>query len=139
MTEYNKPLPVPDQYTQGYWDAARRHELVMQWCPHCGIYMFPPDPMCPNCNSFDREWKRVSGRGSVYSWFVVHYATHPDFAGDVPYAVALVQLDEQEDLRIPGNIVGCRPEDIQAGMRVEVVFDDVTPEFTLPRWKPAAR
>lgn len=136
MAEYKKPLPTPDQYSKPYWDGAKRHELLMQCCPHCGFYVFPPYPMCPNCNSMDRTWKKVSGRGKIYSWFTVHYSTHPDFVDDVPYIVVTVQLDEQADLRMPGNILGCPPEDIKLGMPVEVVFDDVTPEFTIPRWKP---
>jgi len=84
----------------------------------------------------NREWARVSGKGKVYSWFVVHHATHPDFVDEVPYAVVLVELDEQADLRIPSNVVDCRIEDIQAGMPVEVVFEDVTADISLPKFRP---
>jgi len=84
----------------------------------------------------NREWAKVSGRGKVYSWFVVHYATHPDFVDEVPYAVVLVELDEQANVRIPSNMVDCKIEDIRAGMPVEVVFEDVTGEISLPKFRP---
>jgi len=82
-----------------------------------------------------REWSKVSGKGKIYSWFVVHHVTHPDFVDDAPYAVVLVELEEQVDLRVPSNVVDCASEDIYAGMPVEVVFDDVTEEITLPKFR----
>ncbi len=136
MGEYKKPLPTPDIETKEYWEGCRRHELLMQKCKDCGTYSFPPMPMCNVCHSMSREWVKVSGRGKIYSWFVVHHATHPDFVDDVPYAVVLVELGEQADLRIPSNMVDCLIEDIKAGMPVEVVFDDVTDEISLPKFRP---
>ena len=136
MTAYNKPLPTPDIDTQGYWDGCKRHELLIQKCPDCGMYTFPPIPMCPTCNSMNRKWAKVSGRGRIYSWFIVYHATHPDFVDEVPYAVIVVELDEQKDLRIPSNLVECTVEDIYPGMPVEVVFEDVTEEISLPKFRP---
>ena len=136
MPAYRKPLPTPDVETQEYWRGCQRHELLMQQCKECGTYRFPPVPMCHICNSMISEWSKASGKGKIYSWFVVHQATHPDFADDVPYAVVLVVLDEQSDLRIPSNLVDCRIEDIRAGMPVEVVFEDVTEQFSLPKFRP---
>ena len=78
----------------------------------------------------------VSNRGKVYSWVIVHRPPDPTFTRDAPYAVVLVQLEEQEDLRMLGNIVNCSLKDIRANMPVEVVFDDVTEEVTLPKWVP---
>jgi uncharacterized protein len=136
VTRYKKPLPTPDLETREYWEGCRRHELLMQRCPDCRAYRFPPMPMCPYCNSMNKEWIRVSGRGKVYSWFVVHHATHPDFAHDVPYAVVLVELDEQADLRLPSNLVDCGIEDIHPRMPVELGFEDVTAEISLPKFRP---
>lgn len=136
MRHYSKPLPTPDRDTLPYWEGCRRHELLMQRCADCGTYIFPPLPMCPACTSMNREWGRVSGRGRIYSWFVVHHATHPDFVDDVPYAVVLVELDEQPGLRLPSNVVECSIEEIEIGMPVEVVFEDVTDEVTLPKFRP---
>ena len=72
--------------------------------------------MCPECNSMEMEWAPVSGKGSIYSWTVVYDSTHPDFVEDTPFAVVMVQLDEQDDLRVVGNIVDCSLEDIKAGI-----------------------
>lgn len=134
VIQYSKPLPVSDGETEAFWEGCRTHRLLIQRCPHCGYYCMPPYPMCPRCNSMDREWSPVKGKGYIYSWIVVHKATHPDFIIDAPYAVALVELDEQEDLRIPGYLVDWDSGDIQIGMQVEVVFDDVTEQITLPKW-----
>lgn len=138
MTGYTKPLPSPDRDTQGFWEGCRRHELRLQRCADCGLYCFPPLPMCPGCNSTHRQWVKVSGRGKIYSWFVVHRATHPDFVADVPYAVVVVTPDGQDDIHIAGNIVHCAAEDLRVDMPVEVVFDDVTAEVMLPKWRPVA-
>lgn len=135
MAAYTKPLPTPDQYSIGFWEAAKRHELAMQYCPHCGTYEFPPYPMCPRCRAMDRTWKKVSGKGKIFAFFTVHYSTHPDFVEDVPYTVVVVQLDEQANLRVPGNMVDLKAQDIKVGMPVEAVFEDVTPEYTLVKWK----
>jgi uncharacterized OB-fold protein len=88
--------------------------------------------MCPKCNSTDAEWAPVSGRGKVYSMTVVQHPTHPAFA-DVPYAVVIVELEE--GMRMVGDVVDAKPEEIYIGMPVTVVFDDVTEDVTLPRFK----
>ncbi len=136
MTTYEKPLPVPDFDTKEFWDNTKKHKLAVPKCPVCGYWSFPPYPLCPNCQSNDRKWAELSGKGKIYSWVVVHRTGHPDFQNLVPYAVVLVQLDEQKDLRMLGNMVDCKIEDIKADMPVEAVFEDVTDEFTLVKWRP---
>jgi len=135
VSMYDKPLPVPDEDTKEFWDGCRRHKLLVQRCPQCGYYCFPPYPMCPKCQSVERCWVEVSGRGKVYSWAIVHRPAHPAFTKDAPYALVLIELNEQQDLRMLGNIVDCDIADIRADMPVEVLFDDVTEEITLPKWK----
>lgn len=137
--KYDKPLPTIDDESKGFWEGCKLHELRMQICRDCGFYCFPPFPMCPRCNSMDRKWERVSGQGKIYSWYVVHHATHPDFVNDVPYMVVVVTLAEQEDLHLAGNMVDCKPENIWVGMPVEVVFEDVTQDVAFPRWKICRR
>ena len=137
MNKYDKPLPRSTEETREFWEGCKRGELFMQRCKNCGTYRFFPRPMCHVCNSLDREWAKVSGKGKLFSWVVCNRAFHPAFTHDVPYIVANVQLDEQEDLRISGTLIGIRPEDVEPFMRVEVFFDRVTEDFTLPKWKPA--
>ena len=135
MTEYAKPLPYPDAETKPYWDWAKQHELRMQRCADCSEVRFPPRPMCPACNSMRDEWVPMSGTGTIYSWVVIHPPVLPAFAADAPYAVVLVQLDDDPTLRLVGTASDIAPADLAAGIAVEVWFDDVTEEVTLPRWR----
>lgn len=134
MAEYVKPLPYADAETRPYWEWAKRHELRMQRCADCGTLRFPPGPMCPSCNSLRDEWVRMRGTATIYSWIVVHPPVLPAFAADAPYSVVLVQLDDHP-IRLVGQVVDLPHHKLTAGLPVEVVFDDVTPEVTLPKWR----
>jgi uncharacterized protein len=136
MTAYAKPLPQITPEMRPFWDAARRHRLVVQRCGGCGTHRFPARDICSRCLSREAEWVPVSGRGSVFSWAVMHQVYHPGFAADVPYAVVVVELEE--GARLISNLVGCPIGDLAPGMPVEVAFDDVTPEVTLPKFRPRA-
>jgi uncharacterized OB-fold protein len=93
--------------------------------------------MCPQCGSWDWEWAKSSGRGKLYTWTVVTFPMNPAFADEVPYAVTLIEMEEGP--RIVSRIVDVAPEELRKGMPVEVVFDAVTPEVTLPKFKRASR
>jgi uncharacterized OB-fold protein len=92
--------------------------------------------MCPHCQHLESEWVKLSGKGKVYSFVIVRRANHPGFAKDAPYVVAIIETDE--GTRYTSNIIGCKPEEVYIDMPVEVVFEDVTPEITLPKFRPAA-
>jgi uncharacterized protein len=134
VTPYSKPLPQVTPEMRPFWEAARRRELVVQHCRSCGTPRFPARDICSRCLSRDAEWVPVSGRGTVFSWAMMHQVYHPGFAGEVPYAVVVVALEE--GVRLVSNLVDCPAGDLRAGMPVEVVFDDVTPEVTLPKFRP---
>jgi uncharacterized OB-fold protein len=136
MSEYRKPLPRPSVISQPFWDAAKEGRLVVQACGDCGGVQFPPKPLCANCWSRALEWRTCSGRGAVYTYTVAHRTSTRGFREDTPYAVAIVELAEGP--RMTSNIVGCLPEDVRIGMPVEAVFDPVTPETTLIKFRPAA-
>lgn len=133
--KYEKLLPRIDEMNRPYWEGAKRHELLLQKCQECGHYRYPPGETCPSCLSDRLEWVKVSGRGSVYTWTVFHQAYHPAYKDDIPYAVVAVELEEGP--RMITNLVNCGTEDIKMGMPVEVVFDDVTGEVSLPKFRPA--
>ncbi len=135
MASYDKPLPLMTRETREFWQGCKRHELLIQRCKDCRTYRHYPRILCPNCGSWNVEWAKVSGKGKVYSYIVAHRPFHPAFADDVPYAAVIVELEE--GVRMVSNVVDCRPEDIYIGMPVEVVFDDVTKEVTLPRFRRA--
>lgn len=131
--EYKKPLPYIHKETKTYWDGARSHEFLLRKCRACGKFHFYPRDFCPSCFSFDVEWVKASGRGCVYSVTICHRPAH-HFEKDVPYNLVIVELEEGP--RMMTNIVDCANEDIAIGMPVEVFFDDVTPEVTLPKFRP---
>lgn len=132
---YTKPLPIVTPVNKPFWDAAKRHELVLPRCKDCGAWTFPLGPMCQSCWSENLEWARASGRGVVTTWVVFHRAFDPSFTDDIPYAV--VQVELEEGVRYISNLVGVAPNAIKPGMRVEAVFDDVTPEISLLKFRPA--
>ena len=137
MTTYSKPMPRPmnPELSRPFWEAARRHELVMPRCRNCSNIFFYPREQCPTCMSDDLGWTQVSGRGRLYSFTVVHQTAHPAFQAEAPHIYAIIQLNEGP--RIPSNLVDCGIEDAQIDMPVEVVFDDVSEEHTLVKFRPA--
>ncbi len=138
MNEFAKPTPIPDSDTRPFWDACREHELRAQRCNNCGRFRWPPQSFCPSCYSWEYEWTRLSGLGTVKSFSVVHHSAVRSFKDDLPYVVALIELDGTNDrVNIMSNIVGCPWEDVKVGKRVEVVFNDVSTEATLPQFRSA--
>ncbi len=136
-TEYKKPLPTPSEISQPFWDAAKEHRLTFQRCRLCGTHVFYPRQACPGPDCFGigtLDWVQSSGKGWVYSFTISYQPAHPAFADEVPYVLAIIDLDE--GWRLNTNIVGIDPQDVKIGMRVEVTWDDVTPEFSLPKFRP---
>jgi uncharacterized OB-fold protein len=129
--------PVTDTDGAPFWEYAARGELRVQACAGCGELRFPPRPCCPHCQSFEAEWRRVSGRGRVWSYVVPHPPLLPGYAGLAPYNVVVVELDEAPRVRLVGNLVAGPGEPVNSfptdrlriGARVRAVFDD-----GLPRW-----
>jgi uncharacterized protein len=136
MADYNKPIPVPSPESQPYWDGLREHKLLTPRCDACAGYWFPPSLLCPHCNSAKWTWTAVSGRGRIFSYVVYHRVHHPGFAGEVPYAVAVIELDEGP--RLISNVIGIAPDKLVCDMRVEVVYQPITEAITLPKFKPIA-
>jgi uncharacterized OB-fold protein len=134
MFAIEKPLPRPTEDTAPYWEAACRGELRMQRCGDCGHVRFPPALLCARCLSEKHEWVQLSGRGTVFSWIVVHQSQHPAFNADTPYNVTIVELEEGP--RLHTNLIDCPNDQIRVGMPVEVVFDKVSDEVTLPKFRP---
>jgi uncharacterized OB-fold protein len=133
MSEYLKPLPKPSPTSRPFWEAAKRHELMLQRCGACGQFIYYPRPRCPHCMSDSLSWERCSGRGKLHSFTIVRRASHRSF-GDAPYVLAIVELDEGP--RMTTNIVA-PPEQLHVDMPVAAYFDDVTPNHTLVKFKPA--
>jgi uncharacterized OB-fold protein len=133
---YEKPLPIIDEDNAPYWEYCHKHELRMQKCKSCGHIRFPVSVVCPKCNSLESEWTQLSGRGRVFSYVVYQVAYHPSYKDDIPYIVAIIQLDEGP--RMESNVTGCKVDDMYIDMPVEVYFDDVTDSISLPKFRPVA-
>lgn len=129
-----KPVPVPTKETQPYWDGCKQHELRVQKCAACGHHQFYPRLYCTACMSDRVEWVKTSGRAKVLSYTIIYRPVTQAFAGNVPYVVALVTLDEGPQMMT--NIVGCEPEKVHIGLPVQVTFEDWTEEISVPKFKP---
>ena len=129
-----KPTPRPAPESVPYWEAAKKHRLEIPHCNACGNYWFPPSRSCPHCLASDFAWTQVSGNGKVFSFVVFHRVYHPAWEGDVPYVVALIELDEGP--RLLSNVIGIEPDRVRCEMPVKVVFDDIAPGVSLPKFMP---
>jgi uncharacterized OB-fold protein len=134
-TKPAKPVPRPAPESNPYWEAARQHRLSLPRCDACEQYWFPPSRSCPHCLSANFTFHDVSGRGKVYSFVTFHRPYHPAFTEEVPYVVALVELEEGP--RLLTNILGIAAEDVKCDMPVAVTFDDVDAEHSIPKFRPA--
>ena len=133
MSEYKKPLPVVQPWSKPFWEAAKRHRLMIQRCNDCGLKIFYPRKYCPDCWSANLDWFEASGRGKVFSYSITMAGVEERFAEDLPFVLALVDLEE--GIRMMTNIVECKPDEVSIGMDVKVTFSDVTDEFSLPMFK----
>jgi len=133
MFKIDKPLPAITEDGAPYWAAAREGRLEMPRCTACAQYAWPPSNVCPKCLGTQLEWVPLSGQGTIYSFIVVHRPQHPAFLEDAPYNVAIVELDEGP--RLHGNVVECENAELTIGSPVEVVFDAVDDEVTLPKFR----
>jgi uncharacterized OB-fold protein len=135
MSATSKPVPVADPVTKPFWDSTKAHALQIQRCNACGNALFYPRGICPHCFSSDLSWQPVSGNGNIYAFTIVYRHPSPAFQADIPYVVALVELDE--GVRLLSNLVEVTadPEHVKVGMPVQVVYEDVTDEITLPKFR----
>lgn len=132
MTE--KIFMDPPEEAELFFSAAREGKLMIQRCPSCGEHQFYPRTICSRCGSPDVEWVEASGRGSVHTFTVIHQNRMPGWADELPYVVAIVELEEGP--RMTSNVVDCDPGDVRIDMPVEVVFRSEG-GHTLPRFRPA--
>ncbi len=130
----SKPLPMPDDLTQPFWDAASEHRLEIQRCRSCGYYNHPPRPLCDSCGLEDLAFEPVSGGGSVYSYTVMRQKNVKGFEDDVPYVNVIVELDEQPMLFMITYLPGDEANEVRIGQRVQVMYEE-RDGVTLPQFK----
>jgi uncharacterized OB-fold protein len=130
----NGMLPRPNAVSRPFWEAAKQHRLVIQRSTRTGKYLFYPRIVSPLAAGDTLEWVEVSGHGTVVGSTVVRASEEQPWSGRVPYVLAIVELDEGP--RMTSTIVGCEPEAVHAGMAITAIYDDVTPDVTLVRFRP---
>jgi len=133
-TSPRRPAPVLTAENTFFWDAARAGRLVAQRCSASGELRHPPRPMCPHCGSLEWEEAELSGRGTVYSYSLLHHPQNPQF--DYPVIAALVDLEE--GIRLVSNLVDIDPADVAIGLAVEVRFEPTVDGGALPVFAPVA-
>ena len=134
--EWRKPIPGISGETRPFWDAARRGEFMIQHCDECNQYQWYPRGFCSNCWSQNIRYVRASGKGTVWTYTVTYQNRSPGFNEEVPYVLALVELEE--GVKVFTNIVDCDPRDVHIGMPVEVTFVPATPRIHVPMFRPAS-
>lgn len=134
--DYSHPLPELEGLTQEFYDFCKAGTLHFQRCEGCSAWRHVPREMCPECGSWDWAWAPSTGRGKIFSWTVVARALHPAFQDDTPYAPVIVEMEE--GVRLLTQVTDVAPDALEIDMPVEVAFDAVTPEITLPRFRRAA-
>ncbi len=132
-----RPLPVPDQWTKPFWDAAKYGRLELQRCQDCGHFQHPPYPTCLNCMTINLKFEPVGGSGTIYAYTFMHHTGDKRFASAVPYASIVVELDEAPGALMAGNLLGVPHTEAKVGRRVEVVFESLNDDITLPQFKLA--
>jgi len=132
---WERPVPGVDNVSKVFWEAAARGELLFQSCPACGNRQFYPRAICTACGG-EPDWATASGRGTVYTFTVVRQNGTPPFRNELPYVVAMVDLEE--GVRMMGNVVECSVDDVHVGLPVEVVTVKLEEGLGIPFWRPAA-
>jgi uncharacterized protein len=128
-------LPSPDEETQPFWDGCREGRFLLRHCNACNHDHYYPRPFCPLCWSDDVTWKEASGRGTLYTYSVVHVNDLPPFNERVPYVAAIVELDEGP--RVMTNVEGVPFEALQCGMAVTVEFKAISDDISIPVFRPS--
>jgi uncharacterized OB-fold protein len=129
-------MPLADEISEPFWESARQGRLMIQRCMDCRRYYYPPTEFCWDCLAGHLTYEQVSGKGRVYSYTeTVSGARHPYFVAHTPYLVGAVELDEQEELVLHTNFPSAELESLTVGAPVEVEFEAITPDCSIPQFR----
>jgi uncharacterized OB-fold protein len=132
---YTKPLPLIDERSKPFWEAAKNQSIQLPQCKTCKHIRAQFEDFCPKCGSELFAWKTLSGNGTIWSHCVFHQKYFPEFEEDLPYGVIMVELDEGP--RLISNIVNQGQTQLKVGLRVKAYFEYVTDEITLIKFTPS--
>jgi uncharacterized OB-fold protein len=137
-SKVTRPIPVPNEWTRPFWEAAKRGSLELQRCQACGHFQHPPYATCLKCMSVDLRFEPVRGGGHIYAYTIMYHTGDKRFAPVVPYASIIVELDEAPGALMAGNLLGVPHTEAKVGRRVDVVFEPLNSDITLPQFRLAA-
>lgn len=129
-------LPTVTDLNRHFWTGGAEGRLLILRCGSCGFWVHPPEQACPRCAATDLAPRPVSGRGKVFTFTVNRHAFNPTVP--LPYVIAIVELEEQTDLRFTTNVVNCAPEAVSVGLPVRVLFEEHGEVF-VPVFEPAGQ
>ncbi len=134
MPKIKRPSPGVSDDNRFFWEGVKQGKLLIQRCKSCGDLHHPPGPACPKCQSFEWDTIESSGKGTVYSFVVMHYPEVPPF--EYPNPVGLIELEE--GVRLISQLIGVKPGDVKIGQKVQVEFVTFDGDLTLPQFRPVA-
>mgnify|MGYP002637410185 CR=1 FL=1 len=132
-----RPIPVPDEWTAPFWQAAKQGVLALQRCQRCQHFQHPPYATCVNCMVNDLAFEPVRGQGAIYAYTIMYHAGDKRFAGAIPYASIIVELDDAPGALLAGNLLEAEYTEAKVGRRVEVIFEPLNEDITLPQFRLA--
>ena len=131
-----KPVPVPDETDQGFWDAINERRLVIQNCTACDRMQMPPTARCAACGSADHlEWKEVEGKGRIEGWCVQYDTRVVVLKEDQPFNTAVVELASNPEIKFYSHLPGVPTGDVPVGAAVSLTFEEVEPGRLVPEWE----
>ena len=136
-SQVTRPIPVPNDLTRPFWDAAKQGVLALQRCQACGHFQHPPYATCVTCMAIDLKFEPVTGKGAIYAYTIMYHAGDRRFAPAIPYASIIVELDDAPGALLAGNLLEAPYTEAKVGRRVEVVFQPLNDDFTLPQFRLA--
>jgi uncharacterized OB-fold protein len=136
-TKVTRPIPVPNEWTKPFWDAAKRGVLELQRCQACGHFQHPPYATCTQCVATHLKFEPVRGEGTIYAYTIMYHTGDKRFAAAVPYASIIVELDDAPGALMAGNLLEAEYTEAKVGRRVEVVFEKLSDDITLPQFRLA--
>ena len=141
MSDWSKvtrPIPVPNEWTKPFWDAAKREAVELQRCQSCGHFQHPPYATCTRCVATDLRFEPVRGIGTIYAYTIMYHTGDKRFAAAVPYASIIVELDDAPGALMAGNLLDAEYTEAKVGRRVEIVFEKLNDDITLPQFRLAS-
>ena len=132
-----RPIPVPNEWTKPFWEAAKRGVLALQRCQACKHFQHPPYATCVRCMATDLAFEPVSGAGAIYAYTIMYHAGDRRFAAAIPYASIIVELDDAPGALMAGNLLDAEYTEAKVGRRVEVTFEKLNDDITLPQFRLA--